>query len=47
MRDIEYDSDGETAYECFECGAVLQDEASPGECPNCGGSIRNRMTPLE
>ncbi|WP_255151570.1 rubrerythrin-like domain-containing protein [Halorarius halobius] len=47
MRDVEPDGDDETAYECFDCGAIAREEAPPGECPVCGGSMRNRQTPME
>ena len=47
MRDIEYDPDEEKSYECFQCGTVIVAESNPDRCPNCGGQMRNRMTPLE
>lgn len=47
MRDVDYDQDEETAYECFDCGTIVTAESSPGNCPDCGGPMRNRMTPLE
>ncbi|MCO8245474.1 MULTISPECIES: rubrerythrin-like domain-containing protein [unclassified Haladaptatus] len=47
MRDVDYDYDGDTAYECFTCGTILMAESNPGSCPDCSGSMRNRRTPLE
>lgn len=47
MRDVEYDQDLETPYECFDCGTILTNVSSPVTCPDCGGDMRNRMTPLE
>jgi rubrerythrin len=47
MRDIEYDSGEETAYECFDCGRIVVDERNPNQCPDCGQSMRNRLVPFE
>ncbi|WP_231188694.1 rubrerythrin-like domain-containing protein [Haladaptatus sp. DYF46] len=47
MRDVDYDHGSKAAYECFSCGTVLMVETHPGTCPDCGGPIRNRRTPLE
>ncbi|QCC51637.1 rubrerythrin-like domain-containing protein [Halapricum salinum] len=47
MRDVDPVSDDETPYECFECGKILITADSPNRCPDCGGPMRNRRTPLE
>lgn len=47
MRDIDPKSDEETPYECFDCGTISIAETSPGQCPDCGGSMRNRRIPIE
>ena len=47
MRDVESERDGETAYECFDCGAIERGESNPGACSDCGGPMRNRTTALE
>ncbi|WP_106388673.1 rubrerythrin-like domain-containing protein [Halorubrum aethiopicum] len=47
MIDIDPESDEETPYECFECGTIIIAENSPGQCPDCSGSMRNRRMSLE
>lgn len=47
MKDVEQDPDEETPYECFECGNIVLAENNPMTCPDCGGNMRNRRTPLE
>ena len=47
MRDVDPDTDGETAYECFECGTIVEVAENPVTCPACRGPMRNRQTPLE
>lgn len=47
MRDVEPKSGEQTPYECFGCGSIIVSETSPGQCPDCGGSMRNRRMPLE
>ena len=47
MRDIEYDPQEESPYECFDCGTILVAERHPLRCPDCNGTMRNRRTPLE
>jgi rubrerythrin len=47
MRDIEQIPGEESAYECFECGNIVIAESNPETCPECGGAIRNRQTPIE
>ncbi|ADQ66515.1 rubrerythrin-like domain-containing protein [Halogeometricum borinquense] len=37
----------QSTYECFECGTVLGNDSSLATCPDCGGELRNRGTPLE
>ncbi len=47
MRDIEIDPDETSPYECFECGTITVAADNPGTCPDCGGPMRNRWTPIE
>lgn len=47
MRDVDQDPDGETPYECFECGRIVIAADNPATCPDCGGEMRNRRTPIE
>ncbi|WP_254823778.1 rubrerythrin-like domain-containing protein [Haloglomus halophilum] len=47
MRDVEYESGEESAYECFDCGNITLAELKPSTCPDCGGQMRNRRMPLE
>ena len=47
MKDVKQDSDGATPYECLQCGRITTADDNPGACPDCGGEIRNRQTPLE
>ncbi|WP_144240147.1 rubrerythrin-like domain-containing protein [Haladaptatus cibarius] len=47
MRDVNPKPDGETPYECFQCGNIIIAENSPSQCPDCSGPMRNRRIPLE
>ncbi|MCY4731770.1 rubrerythrin-like domain-containing protein [Natronomonas gomsonensis] len=47
MRDKTQTPNAERRYECFECGTVVVTAESPGSCPECGGDLRNRGTPIE
>lgn len=47
MKDIDYDPGDETPYECFECGTIVLEQDHPVTCPDCGGDMRHRRTPLE
>lgn len=47
MRDKTYDTERERTYECYECGETLETSDPPGECPECGGEMRNYKIPLE
>ena len=47
MWDVEANRRDESDYECFACGVIVTDSTHPGECPECGGNVRNRSTPLE
>ncbi|WP_324665800.1 rubrerythrin-like domain-containing protein [Haloarcula sediminis] len=47
MRDVTQTPDEATPYECFECGTVVTAEDNPDPCPDCGGEMRNRQTPVE
>jgi len=47
MKDVDHDADEETAYECFRCGSIVTGQDHPMDCPDCGGAMRHRRTPLE
>ncbi|EMA50500.1 MULTISPECIES: rubrerythrin-like domain-containing protein [Halococcus] len=47
MRDVDQNADSETPYECFDCGTIVLTATNPGQCPDCGGEMRNRLIPLE
>ena len=47
MRDVYYDPDEETAYECFACGTIVRAVSNPNECPDCETSMRSRMVTFE
>ena len=37
-------TEAETRYECTECLGRTTGDA-PGECPDCGGTVRNLSVP--
>ncbi|MBZ6496829.1 rubrerythrin-like domain-containing protein [Natrinema longum] len=47
MRDTEQTPGEESPYECFGCGNIIVTEDNPTTCPDCGGEMRNRRTPIE
>lgn len=47
MKDADYDPQSENPYECFDCGTIQIETDDPGKCPECGGDMRNRRTPME
>lgn len=47
MKDVEVDPDEKSPYECFACGSIVESIDSPNHCPDCGGQMRNRRTPIE
>lgn len=47
VRDVEYDASEARTYECFSCGNTVTAVDSPMECPECGGDLRNKGTPME
>ncbi|EMA11156.1 rubrerythrin-like domain-containing protein [Haloarcula marismortui] len=47
MRDVEQNHGEKTPYECFACGKVITAVSQPENCQDCGGEMRNRLTPLE
>jgi len=47
MRDIEFDSDDDRPYECYNCGTITVATENPGDCPSCGAEMRNRQMPFE
>ncbi len=47
MRDVTFDPEEKSPYECFECGNIVVVEHNPSQCPDCGGEMRNRHTPIE
>ncbi|WP_128476083.1 rubrerythrin-like domain-containing protein [Halorussus pelagicus] len=46
-RDPEYDADEDYEYECLHCGATVSASSHPGDCDDCGRSMRNRRMPYE
>ena len=46
-RDVEYESDADSEYECMECGAIVRADSHPGTCADCGNAMRNRRMPYE
>ncbi|QZA88898.1 rubrerythrin-like domain-containing protein [Salinarchaeum sp. IM2453] len=44
--DPEYDPAEESEYECLDCGNLIE-ETDPSNCPECGGTLRNRSLPME
>ncbi|EMA46023.1 hypothetical protein C449_04942 [Halococcus saccharolyticus DSM 5350] len=46
-RDVDFDTQAETPYECFECGTIVMAESNPGLCADCGSELRNRLVPFE
>jgi rubrerythrin len=47
MKDVVINVEEKSPYECFECGTIVATVDNPGSCPDCGGDVRNRQTPLE
>jgi rubrerythrin len=47
VRDVGYDPDTASEYECLDCGELLVAESHPGSCPQCGSTPRNRSMPCE
>ncbi len=47
MRDVTQDAGTEMTYECFECGNIIVDPTTAGNCPECSGELRNRGMPIE
>ncbi len=47
VRDIGYDPDTASEYECLACGELILAESHPGSCPQCGSTPRNRSMPFE
>ncbi|PSP61976.1 hypothetical protein BRC77_11420 [Halobacteriales archaeon QH_8_64_26] len=47
MYDTDSDSDGESTYECLNCGRIVTAESYPGTCSECGSEFRNRGTMIE
>ncbi|SEH16109.1 MULTISPECIES: rubrerythrin-like domain-containing protein [Natronorubrum] len=46
MKDIRFNPEDESTYECFNCGTLVRTTA-PAQCPDCGTDMRNRRTPIE
>ncbi|WP_254543760.1 rubrerythrin-like domain-containing protein [Halomarina pelagica] len=36
-----YERDPPYTYECVACGERVEADSRPGDCPNCGGRMRN------
>jgi len=47
VRDVGYDPDTASEYECLDCGELIVAESHPGSCPQCGSTPRNRSMPCE
>lgn len=45
--DVGYDADGTLTYECLDCGETVTSATHPGNCPDCGASLRNVSMPIE
>ncbi|MFC7079751.1 rubrerythrin-like domain-containing protein [Halorussus caseinilyticus] len=46
-RDIGYDADADSEYECLHCGEIVSEDSHPGTCSDCGTAMRNRQMPYE
>jgi hypothetical protein len=46
VRTDSYEPGGAT-YECNDCLNRQQTDKFPGECPECGGTLRNIAVPRE
>lgn len=46
-KDSPAEQTAQSVYECFECGTVVEAGDEPATCPDCGGELRNRGTPME
>ncbi|QKY17738.1 rubrerythrin-like domain-containing protein [Halorubrum sp. CBA1229] len=42
-----YEYDSANTYECEVCGGRTRADRSPGDCPECGGDLRNISTSRE
>lgn len=42
-----YENDPPYTYECVDCGHRTEAESRPGNCPECGGEMRNISKPSE
>ncbi|PSQ05557.1 hypothetical protein BRC97_08870 [Halobacteriales archaeon QS_6_71_20] len=40
-NDIDPYSSSEGLFECVGCGSRQRAASRPGECPDCGGEVRN------
>lgn len=47
LWDVQYTADGESEYECLNCGAEVAATGHPGTCPRCGAALRNRGMSIE
>ncbi|ELY99067.1 hypothetical protein C482_10946 [Natrialba chahannaoensis JCM 10990] len=47
-QDVEDDtSELTSAYECLQCGRIVEARTNPGECELCGGDFQNRAKSIE
>ncbi|ELY40257.1 rubrerythrin-like domain-containing protein [Natronorubrum tibetense] len=46
MKDVQFNPDDVSSYECFDCGTVVR-ATTAACCPDCGADMRNRRTPIE
>jgi len=42
-----HDADPPHTYECADCAKRVEEESRPGDCPECGGHMRNISRPRE
>jgi len=42
-----YEDEPPYTYECVDCGNRIEADSRPGDCPECGGSMRDISKPSE
>lgn len=48
MKEDPYDaSEPPHRFECIDCGERISAQDRPGDCPECGGPMRNISKPRE
>lgn len=46
-RDPDYETNADYEYECLNCGSTVRATSHPGDCADCGRTMRNRRMPYE